>query len=205
MRKQRIIALVDCSGSMDGTPIVEVNKAMQTLHKKINRNSLSRKTTDLSVLAFSNATQYIKHYNKQKFYADGNTFLDSAYDKLYKILKDEKFDNPPIILLLTDGSPSDTYLCELSLKRLQKLKNFKRSIRLAVGYNINSSDAKKVLLDFTSNNQSIVMTNSLKIVSKVIAVVTKKIAQEQQRRNNRKVVIQILAKDLKILKNKKRI
>ncbi len=91
------------------------------------------------------------------------------------------------------------------LKRLQKLKNFKRSIRLAVGYNINSSDAKKVLLDFTSNNQSIVMTNSLKIVSRVIAVVTKKIAQEQQRRNNRKVVIQILAKDLKILKNKKRI
>ena len=102
---QRIILLVDNSGSMDGKPIEDIKQSLAILKQEINNhNKINKDNKKLEVITFSLEAKLISNNALHHISASGGTNISSAYkvlrNRLHKVSKDEVL---PIIILLSDG------------------------------------------------------------------------------------------------------
>ena len=133
-RRLPVYILADCSGSRSGDPIESVKAGIRALHSELMNDPSAVESTYLSVITFdSNARQVVPlcelaSFNPPDLVASGTTALGGALKLLIDCLHTEvkqnsgevKGDWKPLVFLLTDGAPTDSwqqYADELKAKR----------------------------------------------------------------------------------------
>lgn len=196
---QRVILLLDSSGSMDGKPIENVKKAATTLSKKVDYyNSLSSRI-EFQIITFATEAKFISRNNIHNIVASGRTNLADAYKKLNLIFrKHSKFDYPPIILLLCDGRPN---ICNhnLALEKLNHNPAFNDSLRIALAYGEQDSQTIKVLEDFAGNRENVFQNCKLSTIKYLIEQSVPKVIKQQAKADNASYtqLLRIIKNDVK--------
>ena len=133
-RRLPVYLVLDCSGSMTGEPIEAVRSGVRSLLAHLQGNPTALETAYLSVITFeSTATQVcplteIGAFKEPRIEAGGGTSLGAALGLLERCLDTEvrpnsptqKGDWKPLIFLMTDGMPTDSW--ESAADRIKKKK-----------------------------------------------------------------------------------
>jgi uncharacterized protein YegL len=123
LRRLPVYLLLDCSESMAGPAIEEVERGVQTLVSELRCNPLALESAYLSVLTFAKKSQQVVplteliQFNPPKLSVRTGTSLGAALNLLMECLRRDivkttpttKGDYRPLVFLLTDGQPTDDY------------------------------------------------------------------------------------------------
>lgn len=112
--------VVDCSGSMSGDKIQSLNIAAKEALPEMRRVAAENPNAQLyvHVLAFSRGTRWIttktpvEQFNWTDLNADGQTDMGAALREVAKQLRIPPMDEralPPVVVLLSDGQPTDDF------------------------------------------------------------------------------------------------
>ena len=71
---------------------------------------------------------------------------------------------PPVIVLLSDGQPTDDY--KRSLEKLKKLPWFRKAVKIAISIGQDADD--DVLVEFCGNNELVLQANNAATLAKMI-------------------------------------
>jgi uncharacterized protein YegL len=122
-RRLPVYLVIDCSESMVGPAFDAVQNGIQTLINEIYSDPVALETAALSVITFSANAKVavplteITQFQKPKLVLGSGTSLGLALDLVSQRLKTEvrvqtkdvKGDWKPIVFILTDGNPTDTW------------------------------------------------------------------------------------------------
>ena len=203
IQRQKIILLIDSSGSMKGQPLEDIKKASQKLFNTLNEYQKKGILCSLHIISFNDNAKFVSKHSIKKMRAEGRTNLAGTYKKLGLLYKgDIKYAKPPIVILLCDGCPNEgDYTTELN--KLKKNKEFKNSIKIAFAYRTQDKQTMKVLTDFTGNPSNVFKEDSSKLINYVISnSIPKIIKNNPKRKTNNKTVVKIFTDDIKLVKGK---
>ena len=127
--------VVDCSGSMYGEKIGIVNNTIQECMPDMDANGL--------------------------------TEMGKAFDLLAAQLSIPPMPEralPPVIVLLSDGQPTDDY--KKSMEKLKKLPWFRKAVKIAISIGQDADD--EVLIEFTGNKELVLQANNATALAKMI-------------------------------------
>lgn len=174
--------LIDTSGSMEGRSIAAVNDAMREVIPDVK--DISNKNADanikFAVMSFSSGTNWetpqpveLDSYRWSDLDAGGTTDMGEAFLELNSkldrnaFLQDPAGVKAPVIIMLSDGEPTDDY--KAGLKQLQQNKWFKKSIKIALGVDDANMD---VMSEFTGSKESAIYLKDKSLLKKLIHVVS---------------------------------
>jgi uncharacterized protein YegL len=153
-RPLHFIWIADCSGSMSGAKIQTLNTAIRNAipamrdeaSKNINAQVLVR------AVKFSNGAQWhiatstkIEKFTWKDLSASGLTDMGKALGLVADVLKIPPMEDralPPVLVLLSDGQPTDNF--DKGLKKLLGLPWGKKAVRIAIAI---GDDAKHDVLE----------------------------------------------------------
>lgn len=168
--------VVDCSGSMYGEKIGAVNHAIQSTIPDMVDAANDNPNAQLLVrtLKFSTGASWvttnpvnIEDFTWEDLDADGVTDLGKAFDMLAAQLTIPPMSDralPPVIVLLSDGQPTDDY--KKSLDSLLSLPWGKKAVRIAISIGQDADD--DVLTAFTGNRELVLQANNPQALVKMI-------------------------------------
>lgn len=173
--------LVDTSGSMGGTRIGTVNSAMEECIPLLQEVARANDDAEIKVaiLQFSSGCSWITPASGpvglddlvwNDLQAGGITDFGAALLELDRQLSRNKFLQSqtgayaPVILLLSDGEPTDDW--ETGLSQIQKNNWFKNAIKIAI--DIEGSSDRQVLSAFTGNPEAILDARDKNTLKKMI-------------------------------------
>ena len=168
--------VVDCSGSMYGEKIASVNHAIQETIPEMRDAAADNPNAQLLVrtLKFSTGASWvtsnpinIEDFAWDDLDAGGVTDLGKAFELLAGQLTIPPMTDralPPVIVLLSDGQPTDDY--KKSLDELLHLPWGKKAVRIAISIGQDADD--DLLLDFTGNCELILQANNPQALVKMI-------------------------------------
>lgn len=168
--------VVDCSGSMWGEKIGVVNNAIQSVLPEMVDEASENPNAQLMIrtLKFSTGASWVtenpvkvEEYAWEDLEAAGVTDLGKAFDLLTAQLDVKQMGDralPPVIVLLSDGQPTDDY--KKSLDKFKKLPWAKKAVKIAISIGQDADD--DVLLDFTGNRELVLQANNAKMLAKMI-------------------------------------
>ena len=204
--KQRlnVILLVDCSTSMRGERIAQVNGALHDIKDHLVSMQKENSNVDfyLTIVTFSTDARYLNgdkmknvdEFNFKDIWAGGWSNLHLAYANLNDILQKESQGGimpdfggvAPIIITLTDGHPTgEAYKDEL--KKLETKPWFKVALRYGIAIELNDQRTKQVLQDFVGNNGEVIDcydSRKLQQIIKVIVLTASKVKSSSANVNN---------------------
>ena len=177
-RVMTLFYLVDTSGSMAGSRIGTVNAAMEECIPLLKEVAQANDDAEIrvAILQFSNGASWITPQSGpvglediiwNDLQAGGLTEFGAALNELDRklsrneYLKSQTGAYAPVILLLSDGGPTDNW--EPALNQIKNNNWFKHAIKIAI--DIESDSDRYVLEKFTGNSEAILDaqdTNSLK-------------------------------------------
>lgn len=175
--------LVDTSGSMDGDKIGSLNDGMREVLPDIQDISDSNADAliKIAVLDFASGTEWITPYPEefqnfrwQDLDAGGCTDLGEACIELNaklnrnEFLKDKVGNFAPVIILMSDGSPTDDF--QSGLAQLKQNRWFNASIKIA--FSIGSDADTDVLAQFTGNSELVIPIMNKSMMKKMIRFVS---------------------------------
>lgn len=165
---QKVVLLLDNSGSMDGQPIIELKRAVNKLSYSLKRYDKQHSRVDLQIISFSSEAKFISRNKISSIQAFGMTNLADAYKKLNLIFNKHKyFDYPPIILLMCDGAPNlDNHKNEL--EKLYSQLAFKKSIRMSIAYGKQSKKTMQILANFAGGKHNLVKTTNADVIRQLV-------------------------------------
>lgn len=154
-RRLPVYLLIDCSGSMTGEPIEAVRQGIRMLVTDLRSNPQALETAYLSVITFSSSAQQVCPLTELMLFqepmldASGSTSLGEALKLLENCLDNEvqkssptqKGDWKPLVFLMTDGQPTDSW--ELTADRLKK-RRLGNIIACAAGSGADSQLLKRI-------------------------------------------------------------
>lgn len=168
--------VVDCSGSMWGEKIGVVNNAIQSVLPEMMDEAADNPNAQLMIrtLKFATGASWItenpvkvEDYVWEDLEAAGVTDLGKAFELLSAQLDVKQMGDralPPVIVLLSDGQPTDDY--KKSLDKFQKLPWAKKAVKIAISIGQDADD--DVLLEFTGNRELVLQANNAKMLAKMI-------------------------------------
>lgn len=168
--------IVDCSGSMYGEKIGTVNHAIQSTIPEMADAAKNNPNAQLLVrtLKFSTGASWvttnpvnIEDFAWDDLDAGGVTDLGKAFDMLAAQLTIPPMTDralPPVLVLLSDGQPTDDY--KKSLDKLLHLPWGKKSVRIAISIGQDADDTS--LQDFTGNRELVLKANNPQALVKMI-------------------------------------
>jgi len=175
--------LVDTSGSMSGSKIQQVNSAIEEVMSQLDEISKNNDDAEIriAVLTFDTNVQWQTpspmspaDFNMGTLVANGLTALGGACTELEsKLSRTEFLDTkagayPPVILLLSDGAPTDGF--ESGLKKLQANNWFKRSVKIA--FAIGQDADRDVLGQFTGSTEAVIDVNNAQVLKDMLMKVS---------------------------------
>jgi uncharacterized protein YegL len=158
-RPLQFIYLVDCSGSMQGKKIETVNFAIRESIKPMQDVADENPNAQVLVraLKFSDSAQWhisqptdIHDFKWTDLNADGVTDMGQALSELAKALDMKSMPDrglPPVLVLLSDGQPTDDF--NSGLKALMDQPWGKKAVRIAIA--IGDDADEDVLRKFIGN------------------------------------------------------
>jgi len=190
-----LVFIIDKSGSMQGTKIGAVNTAIREIKNILPEIQAQTADVDLkvSVLSFSDSSTWtntkdsVESFKWNDLYANGGTALGSAYQNLLKFLNKKQNGGQmpdyggfsPILILMTDGMPTDNW--STPLNDLRQKPWFRQALRYAISIEANTPEAINVLREFTGDIETVIKVftaEALKQVIKVIAVTSSKVKSQ---------------------------
>ena len=175
-RPLHFIWVVDCSGSMYGEKIGTVNHAIQTTIPEMADAAKDNPNAQLLVhtLKFSTGASWvtakpvpIEDFAWDDLDAGGVTELGKAFEMLAAQLTIPPMTEralPPVLVLLSDGQPTDDY--KESLNKLLHLPWGKKAVRIAISIGQDADD--DVLEQFTGNRELVLQANNPQALVKMI-------------------------------------
>ncbi len=175
-RPLHFIWVVDCSGSMYGEKIGTVNHAIQSTIPEMVDAARNNPNAQLLVrtLKFSSGASWvtanpvpIEDFAWDDLTAGGLTDLGKAFDMLAAQLTIPPMTDralPPVLVLLSDGQPTDEY--KKSLDKLLHLPWGKKAVRIAISIGQDADD--DVLAQFTGNKELVLQANNPQALVKMI-------------------------------------
>lgn len=158
-RPLQFIWIVDCSGSMSGSKIGQLNYAIRSALPAMKDVANENPNADifLRVLRFSDGAQWLvsqptrlEDFNWNDLDADGVTDMGHAMTELAKALDMKNMPDrglAPVLVLVSDGQPTDDF--NTGLKALMDQPWGKKSVRIAIG--IGSDVVEDPLIKFIGN------------------------------------------------------
>lgn len=156
---------IDTSGSMRGEPIEAVNTGLQALLSSLRQNPYALESVHLSITTFDNRVQKILPLTPLEQVQlptvstpeSGATFMGAALEQIAEDVKNERIENSttqkgdwrPILILLTDGKPSDMLAFNNAAPQIKAL-NFGRIVACAAGPKADPSHLKTLTNDVVS-------------------------------------------------------
>ncbi len=168
--------IVDCSGSMYGEKIGTVNHAIQSTIPEMVSAAENNPNAQLMIrtLKFSTGASWVTSspVNVEDFAwddleAEGVTDLGKAFELLSAQLTIPPMSDralPPVLVLLSDGQPTDDY--KKALAELKKLPWGKKAVKIAISIGQDADD--DVLVEFTGNKELVLQANNAAALTKMI-------------------------------------
>ena len=175
-RPLHFIWTVDCSTSMKGEKISTVNHAIQSTIPDMRAESAQNPNARLLVrtLKFSSGASWVtanpvpvEEFAWDDLEASGLTDMGKAFECLAAQLTIPPMSEralPPVIVLLSDGHPTDSYNKELD--KLLSLTWGRKAVRVAISIGKDADDS--VLEEFTGNRELVLQANNVKTLVKMI-------------------------------------
>ena len=118
-QKCPVLLVLDRSGSMSGSPIIELNKALLDFEQEIKKDAITASRLDISVISFGSDVKVERDFglidesNMPQLSISGSTKLVDATRKGIEMIKNRKawYQSTgqnyyrPYIILITDGEP----------------------------------------------------------------------------------------------------
>ena len=168
--------VVDCSGSMYGEKIGIVNNTIQECIPEMRNSADNNPNAQLLIraLQFSSGASWIttspvpvETYSWEDMEANGLTELGKAFDLLAAQLSIPPMPAralPPVIVLLSDGQPTDDY--KKSLDKLKGMPWFRKAVKIAISIGQDADD--DVLIEFTGNKELVLQAHNATALAKMI-------------------------------------
>ena len=168
--------VVDCSGSMYGEKIGTVNTVIQNCIPEMREEAKGNPNAQLLIrtMKFSTGASWvtatpvdIEEYSWSDLSAGGVTDLGKAFELLAGQLSIPPMPDralPPVIVLLSDGQPTDNY--KKSLDALLKMPWARKAVRIAISIGQDADD--EVLREFTGNRELVLQANNAEMLAKMI-------------------------------------
>ena len=180
--KQRlnVVILVDCSKSMQGERIKQVNAALREIKTQLVDMQNENANVDfyITIITFSTDAYFlngdrskaIEDFDFKDIKGGGWSNLHIAYHKLEEILKKESKGGimpdfggvAPILLLMTDGHPTKYPLKE-EMNALKELPWFNVALKYQRTY--------EVLRDFANGNGDVIECYDSKLLERIIKII----------------------------------
>lgn len=155
VRRLPVYLLLDCSSSMTGQPIEQVRQGLRALLDDLSTEPMAIETVYLSVITFDSTAQQVipltelMQFKEPQIQANGATSLGAALrllkDCLAKEVRkntlDQKGDWKPLVFLMTDGMPTDSW--ETAADDLKQLK-LANLIAFAAGPGADVNNLKRI-------------------------------------------------------------
>ena len=188
--KQRLnlVVLVDCSKSMQGERIAQVNAALRDIkaHLVDMQNENANVDFHITVITFStdafflngDRSKEIENFNFKDIKGGGWSNLHIAYQRLEEILKKESKGGimpdfggvAPILLLMTDGHPTKYPLKE-EMSALKKLPWFNVALKYGIAIELKDQRTHDVLRDFVNGNGDVIECYDAKLLERIIKII----------------------------------
>jgi uncharacterized protein YegL len=190
-RRLPIYLLLDCSGSMTGEPIEATRQGVRALLSDLRSDPQALETAYLSVITFASSAQQVcpltelLTFQEPTLDASGSTALGEALTLLEQCVSKEvrkatpqqKGDWKPLIFLMTDGQPTDSW--ESAADRIKKAR-VGNIIACAAGPGADSNMLKRIteIVVELNNLQPDTLKAFFKWVSSSIKTTSQNVAQQ---------------------------
>lgn len=189
-RAMVVFFIIDISGSMKGNRIQAVNDAIRNLIPELKKREASNTNAEIrvAIMEFSSNANWrttepvpVSSFNYNEItYVGGGTNFGKAFAALNKKLSRNEFlkssagSYTPLIILMTDGKPSDLALYKEELDILKQNSWFQYATKagIAIEEGALSPECRKVLLEFTSNESMVLLASNTNVLAKQIQLVT---------------------------------
>ena len=188
--KQRlnVVILVDCSKSMQGERIAQVNTALRDIksHLVDMQNENANVDFHITVITFSTDAYFlngdkskeVENFDFKDIKGGGWSNLHIAYQRLEEILKKESKGGimpdfggvAPIILLMTDGHPTK-YPLKDEMTALRKLPWFNVALKYGIAIELKDQRTHDVLRDFVNGNGDVIECFDAKMLERIIKII----------------------------------
>lgn len=151
MRRLPIYFLVDVSESMVGDPIKQVEDGMRQIIQELRTDPYALETVFVSIIVFAGKAKILSPLTElYKFYpptfpigggtslgAAMNFLMDEMDKSIVKTTPEIKGDWKPIVLLFTDGTPTDNPTASF-VRWNQKYRRMVNLVAISIGDNVNT-------------------------------------------------------------------
>lgn len=180
MRALHIFYVLDTSGSMSGTPIATLNRAMEETIEVLKTQAKNQADAllKIAVLEFNTGCKWMQEGGPEELddfiwddlSAGGLTDVGSALTELNSKLSRKAFLGSmtgsfiPVIIFMTDGYATDDY--KKALEQVRQNKWFSRATK--IGFAIGDDPDVRMISDVVGNSEAVVKTDDLELFARLI-------------------------------------